>query len=145
MEKCQKCFKRAIKASDCFGTFITFRMGEDIEYKSLIGGCCTILFVFITVIYASYCCSSFFSRKNVEFIFTSKILDKDPFVNLTKSNFNFAFGIQLSDTDKEEETPPLTFMKEYFNYNIRIIEWIGVNDLVEYTLGLKQLHPGLYR
>ena len=53
MDKCKKCFKTAIKACDGFGTFITFRINEDIEYKSLIGGCSTILFVIITVVYAS--------------------------------------------------------------------------------------------
>ena len=63
MDKCKKCFKTAIKACDGFGTFITFRINEDIEYKSLIGGCSTILFVIITVVYASYCCSSFFAKK----------------------------------------------------------------------------------
>ena len=50
MEKCQKCFKGAIKACDGFGTFITFRINDDIEYKSIIGGCSTILFVIITII-----------------------------------------------------------------------------------------------
>ena len=138
MEKSSTKCKNLFRKVDAFGTIISFRFDDDIEYKSVIGGISTITFALITLIYGAYCSYDFFSRKNVEFIFTSKILDKDPFVNLTKSNFNFAFGIQFSDTDKEEETPALTFMKEYFNYNIRIIEWIGVNDLVEYTLGLKQ-------
>ena len=138
MEKSSTKCKNLFRKVDAFGTIISFRFDDDIEYKSVIGGISTITFALITLIYGVYCSYDFFSRKNVEFIFTSKILDKDPFVNLTKSNFNFAFGIQFSDTDKEEETPALTFMKEYFNYNIRIIEWIGVNDLVEYTLGLKQ-------
>ena len=89
MEKCQKCFKGAIKACDGFGTFITFRINDDIEYKSLIGGCCTILFVIITVIYTTYCCSSFFSRKNVDFIFTNKIVQTDPHINLTAFQFSF--------------------------------------------------------
>ena len=121
MEKSSTKCKNLFRKVDVFGTIISFRFDDDIEYKSVIGGISTITFALITLIYGAYCSYDFFSRKNVEFIFTSKILDKDPFVNLTKSNFNFAFGIQFSDTDKEEETPALTFMKEYFNYNIIII------------------------
>ena len=133
MEKCQKCFKRAIKACDCFGTFITFRMGEDIEYKSLIGGCSTILFVFITVIYASYCCSSFFSRKNVDFIFTNKIVQSDPSINLTDCHFTLAFGVQFS----EDAMPAVEETKDFFTYSMNIVEWIGDDDLVTYPFSFK--------
>ena len=94
MDKCQKCFKRAIKACDGFGTFITFRINDDIEYKSLIGGISTILFVIITVVYTTYCCLGFFSRSNVDFIFTNKIVESDPYINLTDCHFNLAFGVQ---------------------------------------------------
>ena len=128
MDKCKKCFKTAIKACDGFGTFITFRINEDIEYKSLIGGCSTILFVIITVVYASYCCSSFFARKNVDFIFTNKIVQSDPFINLTDSHFNLAFGVQFS----EDAMPTVEATENYFKYSMNMVEWIGEDDLVEY-------------
>ena len=134
MDKCKKCFKTAIKACDGFGTFITFRINEDIEYKSLIGGCSTILFVIITVVYASYCCSSFFARKNVDFIFTNKIVQSDPFINLTDSHFNLAFGVQFS----EDAMPAVEATSNYFKYSMNIVEWIGEDDLVEYPFEFKQ-------
>lgn len=132
MDECKKCFKTAIKACDGFGTFITFRINEDIEYKSLIGGCSTILFVIITVVYASYCC--FFDRKNVDFIFTNKIVQSDPFINLTDSHFNLAFGVQFS----EDAMPAVEATENYFKYSMNMVEWIGEDDLVEYPFGFKQ-------
>ena len=134
MDKCKKCFKAAIKACDGFGTFITFRINDDIEYKSLIGGCSTILFVIITVVYASYCCSSFFARKNVDFIFTNKIVQADPFINLTDSHFNLAFGVQFS----EDAMPAVEATAAYFKYTMNVIEWIGDDELIEHPFEFKQ-------
>ena len=134
MEKCQKCFKAAIKACDGFGTFITFRINEDIEYKSLIGGCSTILFVIITVIYTTYCCSSFFSRKNVDFIFTNKIVQSDPHINLTACHFNLAFGVQYSS----DAVSAVLETQKYFTYKMNVVEWIGDDDLVEYPFSFKK-------
>ena len=137
MEKCQKCFKGAIKACDGFGTFITFRINDDIEYKSIIGGCSTILFVIITIIYTTYCCSSFFSRKNVDFIFTNKIVETDPQINLTSSHFNLAFGVQYS----EDAMSAIKNTSQYFTYKMNIVEWIGDDDLVAYPFSFKQCEP----
>ena len=137
MEKCQKCFKGAIKACDGFGTFITFRINDDIEYKSIIGGCSTILFVIITIIYTTYCCSSFFSRKNVDFIFTNKIVETDPQINLTSSHFNLAFGVQYS----EDAMSAIENTSQYFTYKMNIVEWIGDDDLVAYPFSFKQCEP----
>src|SRR5574344_576545 len=97
MEKVSKCFKSAIKECDCFGTFITFRMGNDLGYKSLIGGCSSIIYLIITVIYVFYMSVDFLTRKNVEFIFSNKVVESGPFVNLTDTKFNFAFGVQYSE------------------------------------------------
>ena len=134
MEKCQKCLKSAIKACDGFGTFITFRINDDIEYKSLIGGCSTILFVIITVIYTTYCCSGFFSRKNADFIFTNKIVQTDPQINLTSSHFNVAFGVQYS----EDAMSAIENTSLYFTYKMNIVEWVGDDDLIAYPFSFKQ-------
>ena len=134
MEKCQKCLKSAIKACDGFGTFITFRINDDIEYKSLIGGCSTILFVIITVIYTTYCCSGFFSRKNVDFIFTNKIVQTDPQINLTSSHFNVAFGVQYS----EDAMSAIENTSLYFTYKMNIVEWVGDDDLIAHPFSFKQ-------
>ena len=126
-----KCIKKVIKSFDAFGTFITFRINEEIEYKSLIGGCSTIFFVMITLGYTFYCSYGFLSRNNVSLIYTSKVVEEAPFVNLTKSQFAVAFGIQFSDTDLEAEEPALEQLKDYFNYSILMTEWTGEDDIVE--------------
>ena len=137
MEKVGKCIKKGIKQCDAFGTFISFRINEDLEYKSMIGGISTILFVIATLIYVFYNSYNFLSRSNVDFIFTNKILETGPFVNLTSSQFNIAFGIQFSDTDIEAETPALSHMKDYFTYKMTMTEWVGVDDIFEYQFGFK--------
>ena len=50
------------------------------------------LFVIVTIIYVTYCSYGFLSRKNVDFIYTNKILETAPFVDLESSQFNLAFG-----------------------------------------------------
>ena len=54
MGKCCKFSKQIIKGMDCFGTLITFRINDDIEYKSLIGGISTIIFFLISSTYITY-------------------------------------------------------------------------------------------
>ena len=43
MGKCNEKIIRFIKRIDCFGTFITFRVDDQIEYKSIIGGIFTLV------------------------------------------------------------------------------------------------------
>ena len=129
MEKSRKCIKKFIKSCDAFGTFITFRINDDLEYKSIIGGLSTIFFVLVTLAYIIYCCIGFFGRSNVNLIYTSKVVDKSPFVNLTESKFSMAFGIQFSDPNKEKESPAINELKEYFDFSISQIEWVGENSI----------------
>ena len=118
-------------------TFITFRINDDIEYKSIIGGVCTVLFVIVTIIYVTYCSYGFLSRKNVDFIYTNKILETAPFFDLESSQFNLAFGIQFTDPNIEGVTPALTYLKDYFEYTMTIIEWVGEDDITIYDFGFK--------
>ena len=88
-------FNSIIKECDCFGTFITFRIYDDIEYKSLAGGISTILFTLMAGIYIAYMSYRFLWRKEYSFIYTTKLQDSRPFINLTDVGFNLAFGIQF--------------------------------------------------
>ena len=47
MRACCRYTKQVIKGCDCFGTFITFRINDDLEYKSLMGGISSIFFFLI--------------------------------------------------------------------------------------------------
>jgi hypothetical protein len=122
---CQK-FKSLIQEIDLFGTFITFRINDDIEYKSVIGGCSTILFSIFTFFYTLYYSCSFLDRKNIDYKYSTKTIESSPFLNLTSEKFNFAFGVQ-----KQEDGDDYTYESEdenFFNYSVELIEWVGFNE-----------------
>ena len=52
MEKknCNHHIRSLLKEIDLFGTFITFRINNDLEYKSICGGCCTLFFIIFILI-----------------------------------------------------------------------------------------------
>ncbi len=59
---CFNKFKTIIKKCDLFGIFITFRIKDEIEFKSMIGGVFTIfIYFFFFIIY--YLLLDKFSRK----------------------------------------------------------------------------------
>ena len=72
-KNCYQKFKSLIQEIDLFGTFITFRINDDIEYKSVIGGCSTILFSIFTFFYTLYYSCSFLDRKNIDYKYSTKI------------------------------------------------------------------------
>ena len=111
-----------IKKIDLFGTHITFRINNDLEYKSIIGGCSTIIVTLFIIVYSIYYSYGFILRKNIDFIYSTKIVEKDPFINLTEVKFNLAFGIQRQD----DGTEYIYENESFFNYSIESIEWIGM-------------------
>ena len=111
-----------IKKIDLFGTYITFRINDDLEYKSIIGGCSTIIVTLFIIVYSIYYSYGFILRKNIDFIYSTKIVEKDPFINLTEVKFNLAFGIQRQDDGSEY----IYENESFFNYSIESIEWVGM-------------------
>ena len=82
MGLCCKFTKQIIKSCDFFGTLITFRINNDPEYKSLIGGISSIFFFLMALLYISYMSYYFILRKNVNFIFSKKTINEQPFLDL---------------------------------------------------------------
>jgi len=124
MKTCSEKIKNMIRTVDFFGTFISFRVDQEIIHKSLIGGSCTIIYIIIAFIYIIYMAIPFLKRKEIDFTFSNKIVSKNPFVNLTSSNFIFAFGPLYSSDAASAIEDTLKF----FTYKLNIIEWIGVDD-----------------
>ena len=94
MTSCKKTIKKIIKYCDLFGTKITFQINDEFEYKSLIGGITTIIYTIMAVSYVLYNFSHFIMKKNIDFIYSNKILETGPIINLTKTKFYFALGLQ---------------------------------------------------
>ena len=123
-----------IKDCDCFGKPLTFRINHEREYKSLLGGLSTIIFVMISIIYVTYMTSRFLLRKNLEFIYSTKVVDEGAFLNFTDINFNLAFGVQftLNGTNAIEKS------KKYLKFSMTSNSWNGgTNNITKYHYGLK--------
>ena len=127
-----KC-KTILKRCDLFGTFITFRINDEIEYKSIVGGFSTIFFIILTVSYTFYYSINFIKRKNLDLIYSYKIVETQPYINLTESKFNLAFGVQ-----RQIDGGDYIFENyDFFNYSIELIEWINENTFIYNHLHLK--------
>ena len=124
MGKCCEQLKKIIRKVDFFGTFITFRVNEEIEYKSIIGGIFTLIYGIISLSYVSIMAINFIGRKNIDFIY-SKTIHQHPVLNLSKVGFNFAFGAQYSKT----AVPAIKNSKIYFDYNVNLIESLSNNNI----------------
>ena len=91
MGKCIEKIKSIIKKVDLFGTFINFHVQREREYKSLIGGSCTIVYIIIAFAYIIYMAIPFIKRKDITFTYSHKILTSNPFINFTKKKFYVCF------------------------------------------------------
>ena len=127
-----KYISKIIKSLDFFGTLITFRINNDLEYKSLLGGISSIIFFIISSIYILYESYFFIKRENVDFIYSKKTIET-PFLNLTKIGYRFAFGLQYEEND----TSCILNTKKYFNYSISLIEIIDNKITIETPIELK--------
>ena len=125
METCKKKLKAILKRVDYFGTFLTFRVNEEIEYKSIIGGTFSILYAIIVILYITTMSLDFIQRKNLSFIYSTKIT-QDPYINLSDIHFNFAFGIQFSKT----ATSAIKETRKFFDYNVSIVEYFSNEHIV---------------
>lgn len=95
-KKSKSFFKKIFRQFDLFGTFITFTIKGENDYKSFLGGITTFSLILIMGVYVCYMSYRFLARKEFDFIFSNKIID-DPFLNLTDINFNMAFGVQYAN------------------------------------------------
>ena len=133
MGSCCKYTKQIIKGCDCFGTLITFRINDDLEYKSLMGGISTIFFFTLATLYISYMSYFFITRQNVDFIFSKKTINEQPLVNLTQIGYRFAFGIQYTSDDSSA----VLNTTKYFNYSIREVQIFNSKTYIEKPIKLK--------
>ena len=135
-----KFISKIIKSLDFFGTLITFRINNDLEYKSLLGGISSIIFFIISSTYILYESYFFIKRENVDFIYSKKTIET-PFLNLTKIGYRFAFGLQYEEND----TSCILNTLKYFNYSISLIENIDSKIQIETPIKLKLCEKSDFR
>ncbi len=125
---CQRLGK-IIKKCDHFLTLITFRMDDELEYKSVLGGITTIIFYFLAFLYFCYCATSYILKQNVELIYMDKILEGVPITDFRKSEFMVSLCLEFNDAKLEEEISALNYTKKYFNYTFNLRTWIGGDNI----------------
>ena len=135
-----KFITKIIKSLDFFGTLITFRINNDLEYKSLLGGISSIIFFIISSTYILYESYFFIKKENVDFIYSKKTIET-PFLNLTKIGYRFAFGLQYEEND----TSCILNTLKYFNYSISLIENIDSKIIIETPIELKLCEKSDFR
>jgi hypothetical protein len=60
----------------------------------------------------------FILRKNVNFIFSKKTINEQPFLDLGNIGYRFAFGLQFM----EDDSSAISNTSKYFNYSIREVQ-----------------------
>ena len=128
------CCQNTIKQFDLFGILVTFHINSEYRYKSIYGGICTIILILFITGYTIFLGYPFVTRKNINFIYSNKIIENQPYINLTRAHFKLGFGIQYQDT----ALPAIKDCKKYFDYSIILKEWIGKDDIIEIPFNLKQ-------
>ena len=125
---------KILRKIDLFSTPITFRIENSYEYHSSIGGLFTLLFILFSLFYFFYMGYFFIIRDNVSFIYSRRIIDTEPYINLTKVEFKFAFGLQYADADEDV----LIELGKYFDFSFRFVEWIGERNITYIPFNYKR-------
>ena len=126
--------KNLIKKIDIFGIIVSFNIDFENKYKSIYGGIGTLILFAFSISVTLILGFPFFQRKNIEFIYSNKIVQTQPYINLTKAHFKFGFGIQYQDT----ALPAINDFEKYFTYSIILKEWIGKDKIIESFFNLKK-------
>ena len=130
---CCKNLKKVIKYFDYFGGSISFQINDEYEYKSIIGGICSIIFFFISLSFIFYSIFEFLNLKNLSFIYSNKIVYSGPSLNLTDLKFTLSFGLDLSSNSSISYDEII----KYFIFSMKDVYWIGEDTIEKYEYGLK--------
>ena len=129
-KKCSCIYKKI----NLFSTYISFHINNSHSFRSIFGGCITIVFLFIVISFISYHTFIFIFKLKIEYIHSNTIANNCPFINLTDIKFNLGFGLQFTING----TNAFESYKKYFDYSMNINEWFGGPSTIKnYKLNLK--------
>jgi len=128
----RKSIIKILKSIDIFGTLITFQIKRDYDYKSLLGGIFSFIYIIVVFLFVSYYTYLFVSRKEINLIYSTNIVDHNPFVNLTEINFNFAFSIKYSSANSAYSE-----FEKYLKFSLRSREWLKNNEIKDHYFDYK--------
>lgn len=129
--KCCSKFKNVIKKCDELYSYITFKIDDEVEYKSMVGGINSILFAIFSLWYIISQAIPFIKKQNISLIDTSKVLETSPMIDFRFNNFNFAIAVFFTDPMYEEENLAIDETWKYFDYVLTLREWEGEADITD--------------
>ncbi|MCQ2820083.1 MAG: hypothetical protein MJ252_22690 [archaeon] len=124
-------FKRVIKTCDLMGGFITFRINDENEFKSLIGGFCSIFFIIFTIFYVIYSAIPFLRKENINFIYATKVLSSGPLVDLGSKKAMLAISLYYQDPVLEDETPAFDVTDGLIGYRMVERVWDASEAVID--------------
>ena len=126
-------FRKIIKQFDYMGSFITFRINGESDYKSILGGVTSILYFSFCIYYIIYSAIPFFGKKNLNFIYANQIVESNPIVDFTGKQMMFAFGYGFVDQGLDEAFLGIPFMP--MTASDLILDTIGFDISLKITNG----------
>ncbi len=116
------------------GGFITFKISDENEFKSMLGGFCSIFFIIFCIFYVIYSVVPFLKKENIDFIYATKILDSNPKVDFGSKQMMLALSLYYQDAEYEDENPACYATEGIFGYRIFARVWEGEADVRDIPL-----------
>jgi hypothetical protein len=134
-KKTHKCsFSSITKGLDIFGVKMNFRINNKKEFRSTCGGLTSLLFIIAAAYFVIINFNYFITRSNVSLIFTNKIVDSNPKVNLTDVEFAFSFSLFFENN----ATDGFDSARDYVDVNLNLVQWVGESNFMTKNIQLKK-------
>lgn len=113
------CLKNFFKSCDIFGINLNFKIHNFNKFSSVYGGIFSIIFLILFILYIIFHIYHYLSE-NEFYLYSSTEYISNPYIDLNKYNYNFAFTLQFINNNSIANS----LFSNYFQYEIhsKIIE-----------------------
>ena len=113
------CLKNFFKSCDIFGININFKIHNFNKFSSVYGGIFSLIFLILFILYVIFHIYHYLSE-NEFYLYSSTEFISNPYIDLNKYNYNFAFTLQFINNNSIANS----LYSNYFQYEIfsKIIE-----------------------
>ena len=113
------CLKNFFKSCDIFGININFKIHNFNKFSSVYGGIFSLIFLILFILYVIFHIYHYLSE-NEFYLYSSTEYVSNPYIDLNKYNYNFAFTLQFINNNSIANS----LYSNYFQYEIfsKIIE-----------------------
>ncbi len=116
------------------GAFITFKINDENDFKSMLGGFCSMFFVIFCIFYVIYSAVPFLKKENINFIYATKVLDSNPRVDFGMKQMMLALSLYYQDAEYEAEFPACYETEGILGYRMFARVWEGDDDVKDYPI-----------